>query len=1032
MELLREPIIRSVCKLTLHAGFKSTSEAAIELLAEVLYRYLSSLSKNIADLSDGKAYNFVNGVAALGLQGESVKGLLEYVSEVGPYFPKPPAVFIPLQGKVQLNLLPTKCDPNNENVQSIASASLNDKVSTDSLAVKTDGVPRPLSTVVTRPNGRNLPSWASKSRYKLTCVSYNSTTHNLITHSPPPPIKPVTPPNKSAAKRRSSRPTASTFRRPLQVSSFSPNFIGLPTDKSREDAWERALAATISPPSKPLVKNAHPLVNSPSTLITATAANTEIKNAVTPSTSVVNKRPLASNRKPPPSRKKSIYARRKRPFSTVRLPLPSRSIKVCPVSPPSPLIESRSVSSHNRSPAASPSPERPSLFTGKMESLTVNTDIAEVAHQQSSSSTIDQQSRRSDRQITPVRRSRPSLSSGGGSVFHESPLPPRGTSTGSSSLKRTEMTPKTPLTIPSPSTSHRQSHPTVGDDDDDFASGSDTEPMRCEEESRTYEILTARNVPATATVPTDRRSIQSSSMSSTAPSSTSSTLSSSHSATSERSEVKPPMMRIELASRPAATQVPLVKPFSESSRTSSIPSSVAYRQSAGTQAKVPHITQPAPQPAPMMASGVGLKLKIRKVGETMSVQSSDRALTNTISSPSSSDGTDGSSSSSSSRDTSPLSSRQGSDAETAARRHAAIPPAFIAHKTAAAIKPESPPRVFFPSSTQQQKQAEPSPLPKAPKIRIKWDAHGKASTSLISTEESFTAPQRPNISHERLRGSSISNVGSSSSSTSRSQSSYDDDDEGPSYPLPPISLPIPPLYMLSDIPPRLPSSSSSTATAKPPPQLKPLHIELPLLPQIDPLPALPHSPAAKSARDKSKKKSSIVGTKQGHQTSPPALPKLDLITPITSVHSTSRKRTKVYSSDDSSSNEEEAKMPIPSTSYSKRGGQASKKRRFEEDKPVERQQLFASGGSSYYAVENGEKLWLCPICSLPGGDMVGCDGCDDWFHFQCVGLHKAPETEKWFCPSCTRSQASAAASVKKASSSTSRKHSQKHSSGRRR
>lgn len=118
----------------------------------------------------------------------------------------------------------------------------------------------------------------------------------------------------------------------------------------------------------------------------------------------------------------------------------------------------------------------------------------------------------------------------------------------------------------------------------------------------------------------------------------------------------------------------------------------------------------------MMASGVGLKLKIRKVGETMSVQSSERALTNTISSPSSSDGTDGSSSSSSSRDTSPLSSRQGSDAETAARRHAAIPPAFIAHKTSAATKPESPPRVFFPASTQQQKQAEPSPLPKAPKM----------------------------------------------------------------------------------------------------------------------------------------------------------------------------------------------------------------------------------------------------------------------------------------------------------------------------
>nr|CDS33959.2 TAF3 RNA polymerase II TATA box binding protein [Hymenolepis microstoma] len=1028
MESLREPIIRSVCKLTLQAGFKSTSEAAIELLAEVLYRYLSSLSKNIADLSADGPYSFVNGIAALGLQGESVKLLHEYISEVSPYFPKPPKVFIPLQGKIQLNPPPTKGDPNNENAQSITGASLNDKVPTDPTSAKPDGLPGHLSTVTIRPNGRNLPSWASKSRYKLTCVSYNSTTHNLTTHSPPPPVKPVTHSNKLIGQRRSSRSTASTFRRPFQVSPPPSEFSGLPNDKKREDAWERALTATISPPpSQTHVKNALPTVNTPA-LSVAVASSAESKTAIAPSLTVGNKKPPVSNRRPPPNRRKSIYSRRKRPFSSVRLPPPQLIKDGLPSPPPPPppsssssLKEDRSVLFQNRSPAVSLSPEKPPPFAGKMEPLTVNTDMAEMVHQHSSSSTVDRQSRRSDRQNTPVRRSRPSISSGGGSVFHESPLSPLGAGIVSSSLRRTEVSPK-PLTFPSPPISQ----PTGGGGDDDFASSTDTEPMRCEEESRIYEIPAGRMVLTTSAVSVDRRSIQPSSMCSTAPSSTSSTLSSSHSTTSGRSDVKAPVMRTVLDS---TTLMAPVKPLSETSHAPSLPGSFAFRQSGDGQAKTPQVTQSTtPQPVPMFTSGGGLKLTIRKVGETMSVQSSERALTNTISSPSSSDGIDGSSSSSS-RDTSPLSSRHGSDAETAARRHAAIPSAFIANKTDAKV--ESSPRTFFSTSSQPQKQqqAEPSPLPKAPKIRIKWDAHGKASTSLISTEDSFTAPQRPSISLERLRGSSISNEGSSSSSTSRSQSSYDDDDEEDgSYPLPRVAPPIPPLFMLSDIPPRFNSSTTkTTVTTKQPPQLKPIHIELPL-PKIDPLPP---SPTPTLARDNLKKKSSVINAGESYQPSPPALPKLDLIAPITPTPSASRKRT-VYSSDDSSSDEEEDKIPIPSASHSKRRGQAAKKRRVEEDKPVERQQLLASGGSSYYAVENGEKLWLCPICSLPGGDMVGCDGCDDWFHFQCVGLDKAPETEKWFCPSCTRSQASAVDFTKKAGSSTSRKHSQKHSSAKRR
>ncbi|KAI0337896.1 hypothetical protein BDW22DRAFT_1487987 [Trametopsis cervina] len=44
------------------------------------------------------------------------------------------------------------------------------------------------------------------------------------------------------------------------------------------------------------------------------------------------------------------------------------------------------------------------------------------------------------------------------------------------------------------------------------------------------------------------------------------------------------------------------------------------------------------------------------------------------------------------------------------------------------------------------------------------------------------------------------------------------------------------------------------------------------------------------------------------------------------------------------------------------------------------------------------------FCSCGGdesGDMVECDKCDGWFHFECVGLAQAPSAErKWFCPGC--------------------------------
>ncbi|KAI6188083.1 hypothetical protein M3Y98_00315300 [Aphelenchoides besseyi] len=53
-----------------------------------------------------------------------------------------------------------------------------------------------------------------------------------------------------------------------------------------------------------------------------------------------------------------------------------------------------------------------------------------------------------------------------------------------------------------------------------------------------------------------------------------------------------------------------------------------------------------------------------------------------------------------------------------------------------------------------------------------------------------------------------------------------------------------------------------------------------------------------------------------------------------------------------------------------------------------------------------EDVWVCPICSVAyvdgAADMVGCDLCDKWYHWHCVGMLKPPaENEPWYCPECS-------------------------------
>uniref|UniRef100_A0A0K0FXR5 Transcription initiation factor TFIID subunit 3 (inferred by orthology to a human protein) n=1 Tax=Strongyloides venezuelensis TaxID=75913 RepID=A0A0K0FXR5_STRVS len=58
--------------------------------------------------------------------------------------------------------------------------------------------------------------------------------------------------------------------------------------------------------------------------------------------------------------------------------------------------------------------------------------------------------------------------------------------------------------------------------------------------------------------------------------------------------------------------------------------------------------------------------------------------------------------------------------------------------------------------------------------------------------------------------------------------------------------------------------------------------------------------------------------------------------------------------------------------------------------------------------DDEEKLWICPKCHVAyneDAEMVGCDTCECWYHFHCVGLIVAPaEHESWFCEDCLKKE----------------------------
>ena len=58
------------------------------------------------------------------------------------------------------------------------------------------------------------------------------------------------------------------------------------------------------------------------------------------------------------------------------------------------------------------------------------------------------------------------------------------------------------------------------------------------------------------------------------------------------------------------------------------------------------------------------------------------------------------------------------------------------------------------------------------------------------------------------------------------------------------------------------------------------------------------------------------------------------------------------------------------------------------------------GEAGAEAAEAEAAAGACVVCGMDDDSGVHCDGCDAWFHTNCVGLADLPEAPEWFCPLC--------------------------------
>ncbi|KAL7063096.1 hypothetical protein AAHC03_01962 [Spirometra sp. Aus1] len=328
-ELLKTSFTEIVATVCFQVGFERASFEAIDILTDVLHKYLRTLSGFIAALGEDSYFGILDGVTTLEVLDQPLESLLTFADEVGSYMPRPvPTKCLPLYGHDKLRLPPKEQYALTAlQLSHLPSAA----VTEEKPAVKTP--PKP--TDLTLPNSalkgtgqQNLPPWAARVSYRLTRVTYDTVTKRLSEHEPPTPI--AIDPSSSLIHRRSMRPSTSTFRRSA-VATVTPKVdsptVGAPSPRrayNSKDAWAAALQAMPSPGAPPTHPQS-PRVNSPS--IAEQMSPQPSSQVPTPKSSLLtpaNK--LASSRavkRAFRSRKRRPSFGRKRPPSSKRFALSS-------------------------------------------------------------------------------------------------------------------------------------------------------------------------------------------------------------------------------------------------------------------------------------------------------------------------------------------------------------------------------------------------------------------------------------------------------------------------------------------------------------------------------------------------------------------------------------------------------------------------------------------------------------------------------------------------------------------------------------
>lgn len=96
-------------------------------------------------------------------------------------------------------------------------------------------------------------------------------------------------------------------------------------------------------------------------------------------------------------------------------------------------------------------------------------------------------------------------------------------------------------------------------------------------------------------------------------------------------------------------------------------------------------------------------------------------------------------------------------------------------------------------------------------------------------------------------------------------------------------------------------------------------------------------------------------------------------------------------------------VTIPTKSKKSSSGVEIKVKNKEKQNKIKKVEEVKPKPAPYYYDAEGNQVWVCPTCGAQddGSPMIGCDGCDAWYHWVCVGIKSPPDSAKWFCGTCS-------------------------------